>query len=159
MSPGKLYTLAVACHAYLATTCLLNQTPSISNGVLLQIANFIGLGLYTFVVSKMAIELYDSQPLAWLDTANKIVGSIWLTIEVATYLGNVFCNMIFMLLRSLKETEVRIELMDKRKQLPSVDTIEAMNAIVQQYSCFGVPIIVILKMTQTCYVDYLDFGH
>ena len=38
--------------------------------------------------------------------------------------------MIFMFLRGIKEQEVKITLVDKRKQLPNVDTIEALNVII-----------------------------
>ena len=84
-----------------------------------------------FTISKCAIELYDAKPLSWLDTKDNIIGSIWLTVEISTFFGTLLVNMLFMFLRSLRENEVRIELIDKRKQLPSVDTIESLSVLMQ----------------------------
>lgn len=115
MQAGTLYWIAVATHAYLFATCALNQSPSIANGVMLQIANFTGLGLYIYYISKVAIELYDSKPLGWMQSEPTIVGNVWLTIEIVTFFGTLIVNIVFMFLRSLKEVEVRIELMDRKK--------------------------------------------
>lgn len=78
----------------------------------------------------MAIEMYEAQPLAWMSEEDQVVGSIWLGVEIATFFAYIMLGCLFMFLRSLKEHEVKIELVDKRKQLPSVDTVEALSPII-----------------------------
>ena len=56
LEPGTLYKLCIVLHAYLLVTTYMNQSPSFSNGIMLQVANFVGLGLYIFIISKLAIE-------------------------------------------------------------------------------------------------------
>ena len=102
MSCDTMWNLCAALHAYLAVTCFMSQSPSFNNSVLLQIANFCGLGFTIYTITKVSIELYESQPLAWMDTYDTIVGSVWLNVELATFYGNVMMNIIFMLLRSIK---------------------------------------------------------
>ncbi len=63
----------------------------------------------------MAIELFEAQPVAWLTQEDQVVGSIWLMVELATFFGYIAFGCIFMFLRALKENEVKIELVDKRK--------------------------------------------
>ena len=60
MKSGLLVTYCKIMHAYLFVCTFMSQSPKFSNGVLLATANFVGLGLYIFVISKVAIELYDS---------------------------------------------------------------------------------------------------
>lgn len=68
-------------------------------------------------------------------------------------------NALFMFFRSLKEAEVKIELVDKKKQLPSVDTTEANCVLMSQYRSFGVPLLVALQYSAACYPEILDGGH
>ena len=60
MDPGTLTRLATVTHAYMMVIRYMTTSPRFSNGALLQIANFVGLGLYIFFISKVAIEIYDS---------------------------------------------------------------------------------------------------
>ena len=97
---------------------------------MLAIANFAGLGLYCFVISKVAIELFNSQPLNWMTTLNTVKGQIWLTVEFVTFISVLISNMIFMLLRSCREVQVKFDLIDKKKQLPSTDTLESVAILI-----------------------------
>ena len=56
MEPGFLWKLCVALHIYLLITTYMNQSPHFSNGIMLQVANFVGLGFYMYFISKIAIE-------------------------------------------------------------------------------------------------------
>mmetsp|Transcript_35906 Transcript_35906/g.47240 ORF Transcript_35906/g.47240 Transcript_35906/m.47240 type:complete len:221 (+) Transcript_35906:332-994(+) len=109
--------------------------------------------------AKCAIEIYDAKPINWMQTEGVVFGSAWLKVELATFTGTILCNILFMFMRSLKEPCVRIELVDKKKQLPSVDSVDAMGIIMSQYLAFGVPCWVIYKQTEECYVPRLDVGH
>ena len=111
------------------------------------------------MISKVAIELYDAKPISWMQTEERVIGSVWLTVELASFFANVFMNITFMFLRSLKEQEVKVELIDKKKQLPSVDTIEALGVIMSQYISFGAPMIVIYYLAAGRYSGDLDYGH
>ena len=102
MSCDTMWNLCAALHAYLTVICFMAQSPSFNNSVLLSCANFLGLGFTIYTITKVSIELYESQPLAWMDTYDTIVGSVWLNVELATFYGNVIMNVIFMLLRSIK---------------------------------------------------------
>ena len=109
--------------------------------------------------AKCAIELYDARPISWMDDEDLVVGTIWLTVEIATFTGTVLGNILFMLIRSCKEPSLRIELVDKRKQLPSVDSIEAMGTLMSQYLAFGVPCYVMFRITEPDYIPRLNVGH
>ena len=78
MEPGSLRRLCIYTHSYLMIVCFMTVSPRFSNSALLQIANFFGLGLYIFTISKVSIEIYDSKPLVWMRTPQTTVGSIWL---------------------------------------------------------------------------------
>jgi len=52
-----------------------------------------------------------------------------------------------------------IELVDKKKQLPSVDTTEANSVIMSQYLAFGSPVWVAFQISFSCYPEDLDAGH
>lgn len=112
-----------------------------------------------FMQAKCAIELYDAKPISWMQSHESVIGVIWLKIELATFAGTIMTNILFMLMRSLKEPSVKIELVDKKKQLPSVDSIEAMGILMSQYLAFGVPCYVIYKMTEEPFVPRLNKGH
>ena len=80
-----MYKLCSIMHLFLCISCFMNQSPSFSNGVLLQCANFFGLGLQIFIISKMAIELFESQPISWMAEPDQVIGSIWLKVEITTF--------------------------------------------------------------------------
>jgi len=109
--------------------------------------------------AKCAIELFDARPLSWMESEETVIGTVWLSVELATFTGTILVNILFMFLRSFREPSVRIELVDKRKALPSVDTVEAMSTLMSQYLALGVPCWVIFKITDACYVPRLDVGH
>ena len=60
--------MLVATHAFLFIVCAINTSPRFKNGAMLHIANFVGLGLQIYANSKVAIEIYDAQPLAWMNS-------------------------------------------------------------------------------------------
>jgi len=68
MVPGSLRRLCQYTHGYLMVICFMTTSPRFTNSALLQIANFFGLGLYIFTMSRVAIEIYDSKPLIWMRT-------------------------------------------------------------------------------------------
>lgn len=68
MAQGTLYRMLVATHAFLFIVCAINTSPRFKNGAMLHIANFVGLGLQIYANSKVAIEIYDAQPLAWMNS-------------------------------------------------------------------------------------------
>lgn len=72
-------------HGYLMVTTFMSSSSKFSNGTLLAIANFVGLGLYIFVISKVAIELYDAVPLSWMTNRESNLGATWLVVEVAAF--------------------------------------------------------------------------
>ena len=93
-----------------------------------------------------------------MTTREDIVGCIWIDVEIFTFFSNVAVCILFMFLRALKEQEVKITLVDQRKQLPTVDTIEALNVIIQQYQTFAVPMVVQLAISGRTFVEYLSDG-
>ena len=74
MESGTLVLLCRIVHGYLFLISFFNQSPKFSNNIMLAVANFAGLAFYCFVISKVSIELYDSQPLAWMESEETIVG-------------------------------------------------------------------------------------
>lgn len=74
-------------------------------------------------------------------------------------MSTVVFNILFMFFRSLKENEVKIDVVDKKKQLPSADTTEANNLLMSQYLAFAIPMGVSFQITVSCYPVYLDQGH
>ena len=60
VSSGQLIRMCKIMHAYLFLVCFISQSPRFSNTTLIAIANFVGLGFYCFIISKVAIELYDA---------------------------------------------------------------------------------------------------
>ena len=103
MSEGEMVRYCRIMHGYLCVVTFMSQSPKFSNGTLLMLANFAGLFLYIFVISRCAIELYDAQPIAFMKSKDTILGTVWLTVEVFTFLGTTILAIIFMILRSCKE--------------------------------------------------------
>lgn len=95
----------------------------------------------------MAIELYESKPLQWMETEKTVRGTIWLQVELITFCGVLVSNMIFMTIRSCRQVQTKIDMMDKRKQLPATDTLEAYMNLLQQYQSFFVPVCVLFFLT------------
>ena len=50
-----------------------------------------------------------------MESEEYVIGTVWLTVEIATFTGTILINILFMLLRSFKEPSCRIDLIDKRK--------------------------------------------
>lgn len=64
-----------------------------------------------------------------MESTETVNGNVWLNVELTTFLGTILISILFMFLRGCKELEVKIELIDKKKQLPSVDSVEALSVI------------------------------
>ena len=94
-----------------------------------------------------------------METENTVIGNVWLSVEFYTFICTICINILYMICRALRENEVRIELVDKKKQLPSIDTTEASSIIVSQYLTFGIPAGVTFLMTLARYPEDLNYGH
>ena len=62
-----------------------------------------------------------------------IIGNIWLTVEFFTFMAVLMSNMVFMLIRSCREVQVKLDQRDKKKELPTTDTVESLQTLIQQY--------------------------
>lgn len=60
MPEGLLRNYCILLHSFLLLSTFMYRSHYFSNGIVLQIFNFVGLGIYILVISKLAIELYDA---------------------------------------------------------------------------------------------------
>lgn len=60
-------------------------------------------------------------------------------------------NVLFMLIRSCRAVQVKLDQLDKKKQLPTTDTVESLQTLIQQYQSFCVPVCVLYQMTSFHY--------
>ena len=65
-----------------------------------------------------------------MSTPSDVIGQIWLTAELATFFAVLLSNITFMLIRSCREVQIRFDTMDKKRQLPTADTLESLLTLI-----------------------------
>ena len=75
------------------------------------------------------------QPFDW--QADSKVSAVFLFFEMEwfVFLGSIFSNIVFIVLRTLCHSKIQLDNIPQRKQLPDIDTVLAISEVANAFTC------------------------
>lgn len=92
------------------------------------------------MISVITQEIYVQPVLSSMFTNFELMTRfLFLSLEFLIFWMTLLSNLLFLAIRMLSPNQVNIVQIRKEKQMPSIDTIESVSVLLQQYNCFIVP--------------------
>jgi hypothetical protein len=116
-------------HGILILVNILMHSTRCNAPTLKYIFSFAGMLIYVYLVISVSYINYMTPTPD--DSPNIATGAVvtWFRIEIATWFGVVFSNMMFMFLRSMFKHKIDHSIyLDDNKKLPSIDTMLALHS-------------------------------